>query len=230
MKRFYKTVGIGGDNGILLDDRPVKTPAGAKLALPTRALAEAIAAEWDVQGDEIDQRTMPLAALANTAQDHVARDRDATLNQVETFARHDLVCYRAADPPALAAREAHAWDPPLAWTRARYGLDLKVTGGVAPIDQPDVSRNRIEQALSRFDAFGLTGLVAAAGIMKSLVLALSLADGRLDAASAHAAAHVDDVFQAEKWGRDSEAEARLKVLLGELQDAERFMRFSLPSP
>ncbi|MEI9989534.1 MAG: ATP12 family protein [Rhizomicrobium sp.] len=229
MKRFYKIVGIkhvGAAFGIALDERPVKTPGGASLALPSRALAEAIAAEWAGQGDAIDQRSMPLTALANTAQDHVARDRDATLGQVETFARHDLVCYRAADPPALAAREAHAWDAPLAWARTRYGLDLKVTHGVASIDQPAVSRDAIAQALSRFDAFALTGLVTAAGIMKSLVLALSLADGRLDAAAAHAAAHVDEHFQAEKWGRDSEAESRLKALLRELEDAERFMRLA----
>ncbi len=229
MKRFYKSVGvrpIGGSFGVLLDDRSLKTPNGAALALPGGALADAIAAEWAGQGDAIDQRTMPLTRLANTAQDHVARDRAATLNQVEAFARHDLVCYRAIDPPELVAREAHAWDAPLAWARARYELDLKVTHGTASIDQPGVTSDRIAQALSRFDAFGLTGLVTAAGIMKSLVLALSLADSRLDAASAHAAAHVDETFQAEKWGRDSEAESRLKNLLCELQDAELFMRLS----
>ncbi|MEJ0025352.1 MAG: ATP12 family protein [Rhizomicrobium sp.] len=233
MKRFYRTVAVkqvGGTFGIVLDGRPVKTPNGETLALHTAKLAEAVAAEWAEQGDKIDQRTMPLTALANTAQDHVAGDRAATLGQVETFARHDLVCYRAADPPELAVREVHAWDAPLAWARTRYGLDLKVTHGVGSIDQPSVSRDSIERALARFDAFALTGLVTAAGIMKSLVLALSLADGRLDAAAAHAAAHVDEFFQAEKWGRDSEAEARLKSLLKELEDAEHFMQLSLPSP
>ena len=229
MKRFYKTVAIkqtGAAFAITLDERPVKTPGGATLGLHTAALAEAIAAEWAGQGEKIDQKTMPLTRLANTAQDHVARDRDTTLKQVETFARHDLVCYRAAEPPVLAAREADAWDAPLAWARTRYDLDLKVTDGVGSIDQPGVTPAAIARALSRFDAFGLTGLAAAAGIMKSLVLALSLADGRLDAAGAHAAAHVDETFQAEKWGRDSEAEARLKTLLHELQDAERFMRLA----
>ncbi len=229
MKRFYKAVEVkqaGAAFGIALDGRPVKTPGGEVIALRSAALVEAIAAEWAGQGEKIDQRTMPLTALANTAQDHVARDRDATLKLVEAFARHDLVCYRAADPPELAAREAHAWDAPLAWVRTRYDLDLKVTDGVGSIDQPGATQAAVAHALSRFDAFGLTGLVAAAGIMKSLVLALSLADGRLDAASAHAAAHVDETFQAEKWGRDCEAEARLKTLFNELEDAERFMRLA----
>jgi len=229
MKRFYKAVAVrpvGGTFGITLDGRPVKTPGGALLALSTAALAEAIAAEWAGQSETIDQRAMPLTALANTAQDHVARDRDATLGQIETFARHDLVCYRAAEPQALTAREAAAWDTPLAWAHTRYGLDLKVTHGVGSIDQPALSRDTIAQALARFDAFALTGLVTAVGIMKSLVLALSLADGRLDAAAAHAAAHVDEFFQAETWGRDFEAESRLKALLKELGDADRFMRLT----
>ncbi len=229
MKRFYKSVAVrdvGGSFGITLDGRLVKTPGGEILALRSGALAEAIAAEWAGQGETTDQRAMQLAALANTAQDHVARDRDATLGQVEIFARHDLVCYRAAEPPELGRREALAWDAPLAWARTRYGLDLKVTHGVGSIEQPGVARDRTAEVLSRFDAFALTGLITAAGIMKSLVLALSLADGRLDAAAAHAAAHVDELFQAETWGLDYEAEIRFKALLRELEDAERFMRLA----
>ncbi len=112
MKRFYKTAGIkkvADTFAVTLDDRPVKTPGGEILALGSAPLAEAIAAEWAGQGETIDQRRMPLTGLANTAQDHVARDRTATLAQIETFARHDLVCYRATDPAELVAREAAAW-------------------------------------------------------------------------------------------------------------------------
>ena len=233
MKRFYRSVGVrpfDGTFAVTLDDRPIKTPAGETLTLRSGALADAIAAEWSGQGDQIDQRAMPLTGLANTAIDHVTRDRDATLGQAETFARHDLVCYRAAEPAVLADLEAAAWNAPLQWARTQYALELKVTTGVGSIDQPAVSFASIAQALARFDAFALTGVVAAAGTMKSLVLALSLADGRLDAVAAHAAAHVDELFQAEKWGLDYEAEDRMKTLLRELQDAERFLRLSSPSP
>ncbi|HEY0105894.1 MAG TPA: ATP12 family protein [Rhizomicrobium sp.] len=227
MKRFYKSAAVkrAGDGfGVTLDDRPVKTPSGAPLVLATAALAQAIAAEWAGQGDTVDRRSMPLTGLANTALDHGTAERAAILKQLGAFAGHDLVCYRASEPPELVAREARAWDAPLQWARSRYGLDLQVTLGTLSVPQPGASA--LEPALSRFDEFRLTGLLAAAGILKSVVLALSLADGRLDAASAHAAGHVDALFQAEKWGRDSEAEARLKALLKELEDAERFMRLT----
>ncbi len=229
MKRFYKSVGVsrvGGAFGVTLDGRVVKTPAGALLALPTSALADAIAAEWTGQGDVIDPRAMPLTALANSAIDRVQADRVHALKQLEAFGGHDLVCYRAAEPAALVARETLAWDAPLLWARTRYGLDLRVTQGMQSIPQPALSFARLEDVLSRRDAFALTGLVTAAAIMKSLVLALALADGRLDAAAAHAAAHVDEFFQADKWGRDSEAEARLKALKSELDAADRFMRLA----
>ncbi|HJW41544.1 MAG TPA: ATP12 family protein [Rhizomicrobium sp.] len=227
MKRFYKTVAVapsGGAFSVMLDGRPIKTPAGTVLLLPTAALAEAIASEWDGQGEQVGERTMPLTKLANTAIDRIGPNRAAALAQLEDFARHDLVCYRADDPPALATREAVAWDGPLAWVRDRYGLDLKITSGIGSVDQPGAVG--IAGALAHADAFALTGLLTAAGIMKSVVLALALADGRLDAASAHAAAHVDEQFQAEKWGRDAEAETRLKTLHAELESAERFMRLA----
>jgi len=227
MKRFYKTVAVvpaGGGFSVTLDGRPIRTPAGAALSLPTKSLAEAIASEWAGQGEQVDEKAMPLTKLANTAIDRIAHHRDAALAQLTDFARHDLVCHRAADPPELVARESAAWDGPLAWARDRYGMDLKVTQGIGSVDRPDAAK--IGQALANADAFALTGLLTAAGITKSVVLALALADGRLDAAAAHAAAHVDEQFQAEKWGRDAEAETRLKALRTELESAERFMRLA----
>jgi len=227
VKRFYKSVAVASSGAgfcVTLDGKPIKTPAGAALSLPTRGLAEAIASEWAGQGEQIDEQTMPLTRLANTAIDRIAHQRDAALAQLEDFARHDLVCHRAEDPPELVAREAAAWDGPLAWARDRHGLDLEVTRGIGSVDQPHAAK--IGHALADTDAFTVTGLLTAAGIMKSVVLALALADGRLDAAAAHAAAHVDETFQAEKWGRDAEAEHRLRALLAELEAAERFMRLA----
>ncbi len=226
MKRFYKKVGtrnVGGHFGVTLDERPVKTPGGELLVVRAAALADAIAAEWAGQGEEVDQRTMPLTGLANTAIDHVRSGRDGVIARLQDFARHDLVCYRSKEPPELVARESAAWDLPLLLASARYGLDLKITDGVGSIPQPAASLDNLRRHLSGRDEFALTGFAAAAGLMKSVVLALALSDGRLSAAEAHDAAHVDATFQAEKWGRDAEAEARLGNLLAELEAAERFM-------
>ncbi|MEI9993910.1 MAG: ATP12 family protein [Rhizomicrobium sp.] len=229
MKRFYKQVGVrqvGPHFGITLDERPVKTPNGDILALRSAALADAIAAEWARQGDQIDQRDMPLTGFANTAIDHVRADRATVLRRLADFARHDLVCYRASEPPELAAREAAAWDAPLAWAQARYDIELEVTRGIAAIPQPSAALDGLARHLATRDEFALTALVAAAGNLKSVVLALSLADGRLAAAAAHAAAHIDEDFQAEKWGRDAEAVERQANLLAELDACEQFLRLA----
>src|ERR1700740_2522100 len=73
-KRFYEkaVVGEGAPCPVLLDDRGVKTPSGNALAAASVALAQAIAAEWNAQGDRIDPATMPLTRLANTIIDGVA--------------------------------------------------------------------------------------------------------------------------------------------------------------
>ena len=223
MKRFYKEAAVqrtAHGFSIALDGRTAKTPDGAPLALHSAALADAIAAEWAGQGEEIDD--MPLTRLANTAIDRVRHDRGPALKQMIDFGRHDVVCYRATHPADLVAREAAAWDAPLAWARAHHAIDLATTTGIASIDQPGFSPERLEHDMMALDEFALTGLSATVPILKSLVLALSLADGKLDAAGAHAAAHVNELFQAEKWGRDAEAEGRLAALAAELETANLF--------
>lgn len=225
MKRFYKTVGlqqVGSRFGIVLDGRPVKTPEREVLAMHALPLAQAIAAEWARQGEELGD--MPLTRLANTAIDRVAKDRSAALGQLAHFLGHDLVCYRSAAPAELAAREAAAWDPPLIWVRSKYGLDLHTTTAALSIPQPGATG--FTDSLSQADPFVLTGLAAAAAILKSTVLALALGDLHIDAAAAHAAAHVDETFQAEKWGGDSEAQKRLAGLLAELEVTNIFQQLA----
>jgi chaperone required for assembly of F1-ATPase len=227
VKRFYKTAGVkrvGAMFGIVLDDRPVKTPERETLVLRSAGLADAIAAEWARQGDTLGE--MPLTRLANTAIDRVRLDRAPALLQMDGFAGHDLVCYRSTTPPELAAREAAAWDLPLLWARTQHGFDFKTTAATISIPQPGYSYDALAQAMSRHDEFALTGLASMAPILKSLVLSLALADKRLTVAEAHAAAHVDETFQSEKWGRDEEADARLANLLAELETANQFYQLA----
>lgn len=227
MKRFYKTVDVrqvGSRFGIVLDGRPIKTPEREVLATHSAALAEVIAVEWARQGEELGD--MPLTKLANTAIDRVTADRGPALKQIADFAGHDLVCYRSAAPAELAAREAAAWDLPMLWARTQYGLDLQTTTGTLSIPQPGFDASDLAQRLSRADTFVLTGLAAAVPLLKSTVLALAMSDLKIDVAAAHAAAHVDEIFQAEKWGRDADAEKRLAGLLAELEMTNLFLQMA----
>ncbi len=224
MKRFYKSVSVGDGNTVLLDGKSLKTPRGSALDLPARALAEAIAAEWRAQGDEIDQQSMPFTKLANTAIDGVTPRRDDVIAEIDAFAKHDHLCYRTDKPAELARRQSEAWDPLLDWVAERYGVPLMTAHGVTSIAQPESSLAALHKAVVAFDPFALAALHVAASICGSLVLALAIADGRLTAAEAFALSQIDERFQTEKWGLDSEAEARAKRLESELMAAERFMR------
>jgi chaperone required for assembly of F1-ATPase len=225
MKRSYKTVALGG-RSLLLDDRALKTPRGASLDLPTQALAEAIAEEWRGQGEEIDPQSMPLTKLANTAIDGVAPRWDEVIAEITTFAKHDHLCYRTDKPAELARRQHEAWDPLLDWAAQRYGAPLMTAHGVTSIAQPESSLAALRRAVEAFDPFALSALHVIASICGSLVLALAVADGRLSAEEAFALSQVDERFQAEKWGLDSEAELRAKRLERELVTAARFMDLS----
>ncbi|MDE2135102.1 MAG: ATPase [Alphaproteobacteria bacterium] len=225
MKRFYEEVAVGDGFAIFLDGKSVKTPMRATLSLPTRALAEAVAGEWRGQGETIRPETMPLTKLANTAIDRVAEHEKEVVEKIMAYA-NDLLCYRAEAPADLAARQNDLWNPLLDWAVERTGARLNTGVGVNHIAQPEETVAAFRSALAEHDPFVLTAVHSAATICGSLVLALALAEGRLDAEEAFALSQLDEHYQAEKWGVDEAAARRALALAGELDATARFMRLA----
>ena len=208
MKRFWSTVSLDS-RAISLDGRPVRTPGRAPLALPTDALAEAVVAEWRAVEGDVDPRAMPLTGLANAAIDRIAPDPDSFSAGLARYGESDLLCYRAADPPELVARQTAAWDPPLAWAGTRYDVHLEVATGIVHRAQPAATIARLSSAVAAYDAWHLAALSPIVTIGGSLVLALALTEGAITPDAAWAAAELDEDWQAERWGEDAlAAEAR----------------------
>ncbi len=210
MKRFYRDVAVvtaEGGRTITLDARPVRTPARAPLILPTAALADAVAAEWSAQGDAVLPLTMPLTGLSNAAIDRIAPDRARFAASLAAFAAHDLLVYRAEGPAPLVARQAAVWDPLLAWAGARYDVAFTRTTGIAHVAQPPATLVRLGAAYAAFDAFRLAALNQIVTVAGSAVVGLAAAAGRLDADGVWAVGQLDELWQAEQWGRDPLAEA-----------------------
>jgi chaperone required for assembly of F1-ATPase len=230
-RRFYKAVTIApveGGWGILLDGRPLRSPAKRPLVLPTEALANAIAEEWQAQGDKIDPHSMPLMQFAATAIDRLADDRTGLIEEVAGYGRSDLVCYRAEQPAALVRRQEETWQPLIAWAAERYDIGLNITTGIVTVEQPPHTLATFRRVLEACDLFALTALAAATGSAGSLVIALALVEGRLNPDAAADAALLDELFQAEKWGSDPEAERRRGTIRADLRAAKRFHAVSRP--
>jgi chaperone required for assembly of F1-ATPase len=225
MKRFYKRaepVRREDAHGITLDGRPVKTPGKRELMVPSRALAAAIAEEWNAQAGEVRPATMPLMQLAATAVDRVATERDAVVEQTAKYAGTDLLCYRAAHPPTLAARQQAMWQPLIDWAVLRYDAPLGVTTGVIPRRQAETSLRAFATAVARLDDFMLTALHCVTAACSSLVIGLALIEGRIDAEEAFTASQLDESFQIEAWGEDSEQTERRCALAADIEAAARF--------
>lgn len=236
MKRVYRQVtaraaaaglqptGLSrGGWGIALDGRPMRTPAKNELLVPTEALARAIAAEWDAQQGEIRPATMPLTRLAATALDRTATQRDQVVAETAKYAGTDLLCYRADHPPALIARQQAVWDPLLDWAMQRYDAALAVTSGIIPMQQSPASLHAFAAVVAAQDDFRLTALHALTAACGSLVIALSLFEGWLDAEAAFAASQLDESFQIEEWGEDAEVAARRRAVADDIAAAARFL-------
>jgi len=222
MKRFYKEVSVApveGGFAVLLDGKPVKTPAHHALTLPTQTLAAAIAAEWREQGTEIIVTTMPLLRLANTVIDGIAANREQVIGAILRFGENDLLCYRAHQPPELLARQRAGWDPWLDWARQKHRADMTVAEGLTHVDQTPEALAALRRPLEELDAFTLGGLHVIASITGSTVLALAVAAGEVSGAQAFELSRIDEIYQAEKWGQDAEAAKRATALAHELDKA-----------
>jgi chaperone required for assembly of F1-ATPase len=226
VKRFYREVALTpAERGhrILLDGRPVRTPARQILAAPTTALAEAIAAEWRAQSETIRPDAMPLTRLAATTIDRMPAQRHAAIEEVIAYADTDLVCYRAAAPFELVRRQQHAWQPVLDWVNGAYGIKLAVTTAMLPVALPAEVRARVRSGIEDLGDWHLVGVHAATTALGSVVLGLCLLHGRLDAEAALAASLLDELFEIERWGSDAEAERRHEVLRRDVTAAAQFL-------
>jgi chaperone required for assembly of F1-ATPase len=213
-KRFWKTATVQecpGGFEVRLDGRAVKTPAKAALILPTGALAQAVAAEWDTQTGEVRPATMPMTRYANSAIDKVSHQFDEVVEIVAAYGGSDLICYRAPGPEALTQRQAAGWDPLLDWSAQVLGAPLVATVGIVPVDQPAHSLAQLRALAAGQSAFHLAGLHDLVAITGSLIIGLGVQRGHLNAEAGFAASRIDERYQAEVWGRDeaaAEIEAR----------------------
>jgi len=228
-RRFYKSAGIApveGGWGIQLDGKPLRTPAKRPLILPTEALAAAIAGEWQAQGEKVNPSSMPLMQFAATAIDRLADNRNGLIEEIAGYGRSDLICYRADEPSSLVQRQEERWQPLIAWAAERYDITLNITVGIVAVEQSSHALATFRRVLEACDLFALTALAGATTAAGSLVIALAMAEDRLTADEAADAALLDELFQAEKWGSDPEAEQRRAAIRADLAAAKRFHALS----
>lgn len=217
-----------GGFSVRLGDQPLRTPLGTEIVVPAEALAEAIAAELRATGPvgsgKWRAEALPLTSMAGTALDRVGRHRADIEGQLLAYAEAELLCHRAEHPAELVARQSAVWQPLLDWLALRHDALLAPTTGILTKPQSAASLAALRAAIAGFDIWHLAGLSVAVAASGSLVIGLALADGRVDAAQAFAAAELDATYQIERWGEEAEAAQRRAAVRAELELAERFFR------
>jgi chaperone required for assembly of F1-ATPase len=221
-RRFYKQATATAENGVALDGRPLKTPMKHTLIVSTQALAEAIAAEWQGQGEKIEPETMFLTKLANTAIDRVPLHRATIEQELVDYAGSDLLCYRAEAPVDLVKRQALHWDPVLKWVLMEVGAEFAVTSGVTHRKQKEETLEKFRSRLEALTPFKTTSLHTLTTLTGSALISLMLIAQAIAPDAAWAAAHVDEDYQIEHWGWDHEAKQRRDLRFQEFLAAMRF--------
>lgn len=233
IKKFYRQASVERTTDgyeIFLDGRAAKTPGRANLALPTEALAKAVAEEWNTPSDELEPAAMLLTQLSMSVIDLAGRDRQQWANEVLNYLRSDLLCYRADEPAELVERQASAWDPLLNWARESLGAPLRVTTGIIAVEQPSETIDLTARRLDTMNDWMLAGLAGATQVSGSAVIAMALAADAFPADDLFRAARLDEHFQAERWGTDAEAAAREARLKAAFMAVGRWLRLLEAEP
>src|SRR3954447_8035472 len=225
-KRFYKEVGVAEAEGgfaITLDGKPIRTPSGRQVIIPSRALADAVAAEWADQDETIKPMTMPLTRIANSVVEGVVDRVDLVTDDLAKYLQSDLLFYRAGHPEGLVAREAAHWDPVLTWAANELGAHFILSEGIVHAAQPPQA---ISAARGVFpaDPWSVAALHVVTTLTGSALLALALLPRVRDPDQVWTAAHVDEDWNAEKWGVDEEVAARRAARLVDFQAAVSILR------
>lgn len=223
-KRFWKEATISEVEGgyrVELDGRPVRTPAKALMVVPTKAMAEAIAAEWDAQTEEVKPESMPITRSANAALDKVSIQFDEVADMLSAYGGSDLLCYRADSPVELTKRQSDEWDPILDWAEGRFGTRLVCGFGVMPVTQSDENLRVLRDHVGTLSPFEIAAFHDLVGISGSLILALAVIEGHLTAEDAWLKSRVDELWQEEQWGQDDEATELAMHKQGEFLMASR---------
>jgi len=227
MKRFYKKADASEEAGtgftVVLDGRPIKTPAKEAFIVPTLELAKAVAEEWDAQNDEIDPSTMPCMQFSATAIDRVTTQRDAVIDEITAYGGTDLVCYRASYPEPLVKKQTEAWDPLLIWLKDRYDLVLQTTTGIAHIEQDPLVLERFRAIIASHSDMKLAAIHTIVSLTGSLVVTLAVLEKHLDGEQAFEVSELDETHVIEEWGEDAEAAMRRKNNKQSLLNAIRFV-------
>lgn len=231
MKRFYAVVTkekISSGCEIHLDGRPVKSPSGASLSVPSVALADAVVLEWAGQEKEIVPDSMPLTQLLITAQDRVARERAAMEKAVLGYLDTDLLCYRATLPAATARRQAELWGPWLGWFEREYGVKLLTTESLNALSQPEAAHRAVKECVAGLDDLHFTALQVVVGLCGSLVLGMAFIKQAVAPDQVYDAALAEESFKAfvygeEKHGPAPHEEKRRAAMMRDLQACRKFL-------
>jgi chaperone required for assembly of F1-ATPase len=226
MKRFYKVATVAvleGGFGINLDGRPLRTPARALLSVPGERLADAIADEWNAQGDEIDPGGMIMTGLSNAAIDQIAPDTASFAASVAAYGESDLFCYRAAGPDSLVQEQIKAWNPLLDWAERHFGISFNLATGIMHVAQSEATVERLSAEVMACDPFTLAGLSTLVTMSGSLVGGLAILEGAFAVKQVWIASELDELWQAKTWGEDVQAAQRRARRQSEFEEAARFL-------
>ncbi len=211
-----------GNFMIKVDGQVFKTPNG-ETVVGNGMLIKALAEELKTQKTELNFHDMPLTRYVFTAFDRVRGRRDSVINEIVRYVETDLLCYRVSSPQELVKKQDKLWQPLVDWSKDKYGIGLITSVGTLSILQDPATLKKVHQIIKLMNNFRLTGMYKAVALSGSAIVGLAILEGTLTVEKAWKIANLEESWQLERWGHDTELLERLTISKKEFADLGHFL-------
>ena len=153
----------------------------------------------------------------------VSAHRGELIDRLADFARTDVLLFLSTDKKLLEEQKAK-WFPIVNWANQTVNSDFKPT---TSLNVPQVSKDFLKDFKNYITSFSdreMTVFYTAALDMHSVLLALALVKGKIDAKQAFELSEMEELFQARNWGKEAVAEARRRAIRDKLQEAHAYLQ------
>lgn len=160
--------------------------------------------------------------LQKTAKE-IGKNRQEVIDRLVRFSLTDLLLFWGQQKDLIKKQE-QIWGPLLQWASQSFEAKFVKTSSLDVPEQDKTSGYRLKLFLESLSDKELAAFYVAALNMKSVLLAAALVKGRINAQEAFEAAYLEELWQAENWGVEEEAEKRRQEVKQELLEVEAFLK------
>ena len=156
-------------------------------------------------------------------EEDIKQHRVEIIDRLVNFALNDVLLFWSTDKE-VKKEQQEKWLPILTWVDDTLNTRFKQTTSLETDTSGKTAATELKKYLDNLSDKELTSFYVAALNMRSVLLAVAMIKGRINATEAFELSELEELYQARKWGSEPVAEARRNSIKDSLISAEKYLR------